>query len=84
MNDGYGLGLTALSLFALANFINKKKERIYLGVLLSLFIVFPVFNYILNGTMYIDSKSLIPFLPLYCILISDLIDTAINKKLNHV
>ena len=83
MNDGYGLGLTALSLFALANFINKKKERIYLGVLLSLFIVFPVFNYILNGTMYIDSKSLIPFLPLYCILISDLIDTAINKKLNY-
>ncbi len=83
MNDGYGLGLTAISLFALVNFIDKKKENIFLGVILSLFIVSPLFNYILNGTMYIDAKSLIPFLPLYCLLIANLIDRQFNKKINY-
>ena len=84
MNDGYGLGLTAIALGALINmFKNKNKENLFLGIILTMFIIFPIFNYILNGTMYIDSKSLIPFLPLYCLIIANLIDTIFKKEINY-
>jgi uncharacterized membrane protein YfhO len=61
----YGPGLSLICIIAslyLAK--NGKKEDKFLSLVILLISVFPIFNYILNGTLYIDSKSLIPFLPL--------------------
>lgn len=79
----YGLGLNAIAIPALINFFKNKKERIFLGTTLSLLVIFNIFNYILNGTMYIDAKSLIPFLPLYILTIATLLNDALEKKINY-
>jgi len=80
--DSYGLGLTAIVVFALINTFKKDKAHIILGILLTSIIIFNLFNYILNGTMYIDSKSLIPFLPLYIYIIAEFINDTFTKKLD--
>lgn len=79
----YGLGLTFIAIPALINFFKNKKENIFLGITLTLFILFDLFNYIFNGTMYIDSKSLIPFLPLYILVIATFINDVFNKDINY-
>ena len=80
----YGIGLTFIIIPALINFFKKKKENIFLGIVLLLFAIFDIFNYIFNGTMYIDSKSLIPFLPLYIFVLATFIEDIFNKKINYV
>ncbi len=83
--DSYGLGLTAIVVLALVNLLTKKKkEDIVLGIILSLFIVFNLFNWAFNGTMYIDAKSLIPMLPLYILVIAEFINDVFEKKLKFV
>lgn len=81
--DTYGVGLTAILIPSLINIITKKKEKRFLGIVLSLLIIFPIFNYILNGTMYIDSKSLIPFLVLYIIVIAQFIQDIFNNDIDY-
>lgn len=81
--DSYGLGLTAIVFLAIINcFTKKNKEGIWLGSILTLLFVFDLFNYVLNGTMYIDAKSLIPFLPLYCLVIAEFIKDVMEKNIN--
>ena len=80
----YTLGLTALivpSLFALS--LDKEKNNKYLGIVLLLIIVFPIFRYVLNGGLYIRSKSLIPFLPLYIYSIGLFIKLCLAKKIDY-
>lgn len=81
----YGIGLSAISIFALVHLYFKKREYKYLAIVLSLILVFPLCNYIFNATMYIDSKSLIPFLPLYVLVITtfikDLFEDNVKLKL---
>ena len=61
----YSIGLTLISLIALiCSIFSQKKENRFLSIICILVSVFPIFNYILNGTLYINSKSLIPFIPL--------------------
>lgn len=79
----YGLGLCAMIIPAIINFFKKKKENIFLGITLILFVTFNLFNYLLNGTMYIDAKSLIPLIPLYMLIIAAFIETLFNKKINY-
>lgn len=79
----YGVGLTAIIFPAIIAFFKKNKANLFLAITLSLLIVFPIFNYILNGTMYIDSKSLIPFLPLYSFIIANFIEEIIHQKVNY-
>lgn len=81
--DGYGVGLTAILIPALINILTKKKENRFLGIVLGLLIIFPIFNYILNGTMYIDSKSLIPFLVIYILIIANFIQDIFDNKINY-
>ena len=81
--NAYGIGVTAIILPAIINIFKKKKENIFLGVILLLTIFFPVFNYILNGTMYVDAKSLIPFLPIYIYVLALFIEDIFNKKVNY-
>ncbi len=61
----YGIGLTAIIIPAIINLFKKNKANITLGIILTIVVIFNIFNYILNGTMYIDGKSLIPLLPVY-------------------
>ena len=77
----YGLGLTVIVFLALANCFKENKAKITLGIILTILVVFNLFNYILNGTMYIDSKSLIPFLPLYVYVIALFLQDLFHKKL---
>lgn len=82
----YGLGLSSIVLFSLCNcmFSNRNNKK-YLSILLFMFILFPFFNYFINATMYIDSKVLIPFLPLYVLIIAyslkDIFSANVNKKI---
>lgn len=83
MYNAYGVGLTAISLISLINlFFDKMRENRFLLVCLSSLIIFPIINYLLNGTMYIDAKVLIPFLPLYTLVISYMFDKIISKKVD--
>ncbi len=82
--DSYGIGLTSLVILAIINLFNKKnKEQLFLGIILSLTLFFPFINYILNGTMYIDAKVLIPFLPLCIIAIAILFKNLFNGNFNY-
>ncbi len=83
MFNSYGLGLTALIIPALINLFTKEKSKKIFALILTLFAVFNIFNYLLNGTMYIDSKSLIPFLPLYILVLADFIKDIIDKKVKY-
>lgn len=83
MYNAYGIGLTSISLLALITFaFDKKRENRFLLICLSFLIIFPIINYLLNGTMYIDAKVLIPFLPLYTLVISYMFDKISTKKID--
>lgn len=63
----YGIGLTTLSVTALAAmlFCRKLHERVLAWGCVVVLTV-PVFAYLLNGGLYIRDKVMIPFLPLLC------------------
>ena len=83
MYNAYGIGLTSISLLALITFaFDKKRENRFLLICLSFLIIFSIINYLLNGTMYIDAKVLIPFLPLYTLVISYMFDKISTKKID--
>lgn len=79
----YGIGLTSIVILSIINLFNKKKEQLFLGIILGLTLLFPFINYILNGTMYIDSKALIPFLPLCIISIAIFFKTLFSNNFNY-
>lgn len=67
----YGLGLTGISAVALVFVLLKgRKPERFLSLALLLLLIFPVFSYLLNGTLYVRSKALIPFLPLYLLVLA--------------
>ena len=75
MGSTYSLGLTFFALIALVfGCISRKKAQRGLAVTLILLLVIPIFTYVLNGTLYVRPKALIPFLPLYCLLIAQMIE----------
>ncbi|MBU9727452.1 YfhO family protein [Diplocloster modestus] len=64
--SAYGTGLTCFSLAALlAACLSKNRPLRLLAVLLIFLQMIPLFVYLLNGTLYLRAKALIPFLPLY-------------------
>lgn len=81
--DAYGIGTTTVTLIAIIYMIfARKKENRFLGIILLLVSTFPIFNYIFNGTLYVDSKSLIPFLPMVLILTAEFLKNLFNNKIN--
>ena len=80
--DNYGVGLTAIVIPAVIDFFKKKKENIFMGLCLTLPVIFPLFNYVMNGTMYISSKILIPFMPLYILLIAEFLKNLFKNKVD--
>ena len=71
MYDYYSLGLTSISLIALiATLFSKKRNEKVIALILVLLLIFPIFLYLLNGIIYVREKALIPFLPLYILVIA--------------
>lgn len=67
----YTMGLTAVSLIGTIYMLfSKKKENIFLSIIILLISIFPIFNFILNGMLYVNAKVLIPFIPLVLLNIS--------------
>lgn len=83
--NAYGPGLSLLEFILITMLIidkDIKKETRMLALMLVIMFLFPIFNYILNGTLYINSKSLIPFLPLALLLIAISLEKILkNEKL---
>lgn len=83
MYHSYGVGLTSFSLIGLiVLLLDKKRESRFLFISLISLIVFPVINYLLNGTMYIDAKVLIPFMPLYVYVVTLMFKKIYDKKID--
>ncbi len=81
--SAYSIGLPLISLIAIIYLVIKgKKETRFLSITCFLILTFPIFNYILNGTLYINAKSLIPFLPIILILVADFLNPYLKKKIN--
>ena len=79
----YSVGLLGISFIAIIYLIFKNKENRFLGICLSLLIVWPIFVYILNGALYLDGKALIPFLPLYVLAIGIFLKDVLEYKVNY-
>lgn len=71
--SAYSPGINALMFVSLifAIVTNNRENRV-LSILLTLSMIFPIFCYILNGTMYIDQKVFITYVPLLILLVADL------------
>ena len=80
--DNYGVGLSAIVIPAIIDFYKNKKEHIFMGLCLTLPVIFPLINYIMNGTMYISSKILIPLMPLYILVIAEFLKNLLNDKVD--
>ena len=65
----YSLGLTTVSIVSLLTGCLLKREKRFLSITLLSLIVFPIVVYLLNGGLYLDGKVLIPFLPLYVLVV---------------
>lgn len=80
--SNYGLGLTSIAMIGLFSFIcSGKKEKKCLGILLLLILTVPLFIYLLNGNLYYRGKVLIPAIPLFSIIIADLLTNIVEKKI---
>ncbi len=67
----YNMGLTMISVILVIYLLIKGKlEEKILSIIILLVAYIPVFNYVLNGFMYINGKSLIPFIPLVVIIVA--------------
>ena len=76
--DSYGCGLTVISWIALFQGIQFEKTR-KLSILLIFMFVFPIFSYILNGTLYARTKILVLCLPLVLMILAHWLQ---ERKLN--
>lgn len=81
---GYALGLTAITIPAiLSNIIQSNKREKFLSICLFILILFPIFRYLLNGGLYIRSKTFIPFLPLFILLIGNFLEDIFSKRIDY-
>ena len=81
--DKYSMGLTLISVISIIYWLFKNNnENKFLARICILISVFPIFNYILNGTLYLNAKSLIPFIPLVLILTADFLNIIFKKEKN--
>ncbi len=79
--DNYGIGLTLICLLAtIYELIKGKKENKIISLIILIISIFPLFNYVLNGFLYINGKSLIPFLPLVLLNVSDCFMKIFQRK----
>ena len=78
----YGCGLTLICLYALFLSIRKKETRKPAAALFC-FLFFNIFYWILNGTLYVRPKSLIPFFPILLFLTAKVLMELWENRLSH-
>ncbi len=78
----YGCGLTLFSLYALFLCIREKKTR-KLAIAIFVLLFFDIFYWILNATLYVRPKCLIPFLPLILYLTAQALEGLRLGKIRH-
>lgn len=72
LHSNYSLGLTTICLIGtICMLFSKEKENKFLSIIILLVSIFPIFNYVLNGFLYINAKSLIPFILLIVLLMAE-------------
>ncbi len=77
----YNLGLIFIFIIALFINLNSTNKAIKFMSITLLFVVsVPLFIYILNGTLYLRPKALIPFIPLFGLLLAYTFDNLKNYK----
>lgn len=80
----YSMGLTLISLISLLYLAVKgDKGNKFLSIIVLLISIFPIFNYILNGFLYIDGKCLIPFIPITLIIVAEFLNKIMITKRNY-
>lgn len=78
----YSVGLTAIVIIALfSNLVLKGAANRFLNITLLAIITENFFIYLINGTLYLDGKALIPLLPIYCLTIARFLDSLFTKKI---
>lgn len=83
--DNYSLGLTAICVVStLLMFLSKNKKNKFLSVTLFIIITLPIIIYLLNGMLYVRDKVLIPFLPLFVLLIGEFLNELFDKKIKFI
>ena len=78
--QSYNMGLTIISLISIIYFIFRgEKANRFLAIVLFVcsFISFP--SFILDGFLYVEGKSLIPFIPLAIILVAEFLENNLLK-----
>ena len=79
----YSMGITSIGIIAMISSISSKnKGSKLISAVCAVFVVFPFVMYLLNGTMYIDSKALIPLMPICIILCGEFFTDLFNGKVN--
>ena len=79
--SAYSLGLSAIFIVALIyGIITKKREVKVISIIFSILLVFPIFDYIFNGEMYLNGKAFIPMLPLAILIIGYFLKNVFNNK----
>lgn len=80
LHSSYSMGLTYICLIGtICMLFFRRKENIFLSIILLLVSIFPIFSYILNGFLYVNAKSLIPFILLVVISMSDFLTIGFSK-----
>ena len=83
MYKSYSIGLSSIFIISLIeNIISTKKNLRILSIIIGILIIFPIFNYLLNGFMYIDGKSFIPLIPICIYLIANTINRILKKEID--
>lgn len=85
MYGTYGVGATAILWIAsIYNLLFLKKENRILSIFLFIITLIPFINLLLNGGLYANGKCFIPLLPLYILLITNMIKSLEINKLKLV
>ena len=79
----YSMGLGAFALLAviMAVITRGDKARRFMGIVFAAISCLPVAAYIMNGTMYIEYKVFIPFIPLALVLCGELMRDLDDRRL---
>lgn len=79
----YSMGLMIISLMAiLFVLIKRNRGKRFLGIVVSLFVLFDLLIYAMNGFMYADEKALIPFVPLVLLLTAEFVKAIFQKEIS--
>ncbi len=81
--SSYSMGLMIISLMAiLFVLIKRKRGKRFLGSVISLFVIFKLLIYVMNGFMYAEAKALIPFIPLALLLTAEFVKAIFQKEIS--